>query len=526
MKRMRQTTAVSFVALGAMMAPANAQQQGGFYNDPAFVQPFQGQQPFPAQQPFQPQFQPQVQPQFQQQQPFTNQPLYVDPNTGIVMPQPPGGVQQFPNPRAGTAPQPQATFPEALPRPEATPFAPDPQQGFAPSVQPQPQPNFAPLPGNPSVTPAVQPVPEAPSGTTPYYDDSAVNGSATPVDPPNGSTSTSASDGFDAAASGVVSGADRAPTMAAELDELLRVGERYRAASPGFLEDLKGLAAKYRDPLPAAAGANLLPPVSAEASVDLAGTDPGLIEGGQQPALIEQGIDTMTPSGPVQSAVDVPPLDPGSISFAYLEDYFTDGELDNNPPWRMRQGEWYIDPTYGLRARQPNEASNTPIRPKEVLKSLLTGDTPEVSETSAQPRAALIETPTSIGNAFSFAARIVDHAGTGTAHFILHQGGANWLGYRLELRSGPQPVVVLTRRGSNGYKDITKVAIPGFTTGKEHELRWARLSDGQMLVLLDGRPVITSRDTVFREDWTGFAFFNAGGDVSIRALRIAAPVER
>jgi hypothetical protein len=47
-----------------------------------------------------------------------------------------------------------------------------------------------------------------------------------------------------------------------------------------------------------------------------------------------------------------------------------------------------------------------------------------------------------------------------------------------------------------------------------------------MLVLLDGRPVITSRDTVFREDWTGFAFFNAGGDVSIRALRIAAPVER
>jgi len=108
----------------------------------------------------------------------------------------------------------------------------------------------------------------------------------------------------------------------------------------------------------------------------------------------------------------------------------------------------------------------------------------------------------------------------------MHQGGANWLGYRLELRSGPQPVVVLTRRGSNGYKDITKVSAPGFTTGKQHELRWARLSDGQMIVLLNNRPIITSRDTVFREDWKGFAFFNAGGDVSIRALRISAPVER
>ena len=65
-----------------------------------------------------------------------------------------------------------------------------------------------------------------------------------------------------------------------------------------------------------------------------------------------------------------------------------------------------------------------------------------------------------------------------------------------------------------------------FTTGKQHELRWARLSDGQMIVLLNNRPIITSRDTVFREDWKGFAFFNAGGDVSIRALRISAPVER
>ena len=51
------------------------------------------------------------------------------------------------------------------------------------------------------------------------------------------------------------------------------------------------------------------------------------------------------------------------------------------------------------------------------------------------------------------------------------------------------------------------------------ESNFVNTSSGQMLVILDGRPIITSRDTVFCEDWKGFAFFNAGDDVSIRVLR-------
>jgi hypothetical protein len=317
--------------------------------------------------------------------------------------------------------------------------------------------------------------------------------------------------------------------MSAELDALLAVGERYRAASPGFLEDLKTLARKYRDPLPPAPTPVALDPSVPPATGDLAAlpeqqtTDPLAVE----PNLAPSDPGTVSPFDSGGEAVTiVPPLDPGSVSFAYLEDDFTDGELDNNPSWRVRQGDWAVDPKYGLRAKAPEQVSDAPVSPKELLKVLLTGDAPASNGTSAAPQAALIEAQTDIGNAFSFAARIVDHAGTGTAHFIMHQGGSNWLGYRLELRSGPRPVVVLTRRGSNGYKDITKVSAPEFTTGKEHELRWARLSTGQMIVLLNGRPIITSRDTVFRENWSGFAFFNAGGDVSIRTIRVSAPVER
>ena len=61
--------------------------------------------------------------------------------------------------------------------------------------------------------------------------------------------------------------------MTAELDELLVRAERYNAAAPGFLEDLKALAGKYRDPLPQvplAAG----PPEAAPNGTELALAEP------------------------------------------------------------------------------------------------------------------------------------------------------------------------------------------------------------------------------------------------------------
>ena len=529
----RQMTAASVLALGFLSVPAQA-QQNLIYNDPAFQQP-QGQV-------------------FQPQQPFGNQPIFVDPNTGQpLLPQQPNfqqprqdfGQQQQPQ----FQPQPQPQFQQPQQPSFGQPLQPT-QPNFGQQL-PQPQPNFGsplPQPGqayNPP-QPAITVAPEPPTvplqQPNPYYDRAGTPpapGQAPPGPAPTVDVSLPAptpeaqGDSIEAPSSPAPAfaapGTDRGPQMSAELDALLAVGERYRAASPGFLEDLKTLARKYRDPLPPAPTPVALDPSAPPATDDLAAlpeqqtTDPLAVE----PNLAPSDPATVSPFDSGGEAVTVvPPLDPGSVSFAYLEDDFTDGEIDNNPSWRVRQGDWAVDPKYGLRAKTPEQVSDAPVSPKELLKVLLTGDAPASNGTSAAPQAALIEAQTDIGNAFSFAARIVDHAGTGTAHFIMHQGGSNWLGYRLELRSGPRPVVVLTRRGSNGYKDITKVSAPEFTTGKEHELRWARLSTGQMIVLLNGRPIITSRDTVFRENWSGFAFFNAGGDVSIRTIRVSAPVER
>lgn len=578
---MRRTTAVSILAFGSVVAPAHAQQTGNIFGqqgqvfqaqpqfdnqtlfyDPntglpvapppglgqALPQQDFGQQPLPfpqqllPQQNFgqQPQFAPQPQPSFGEQLPqFQQQPQPSFSDQQQFQPQQPSQFQQAPGSNTlGLAP-PQPEQPIFTP---AQPFQ-QPQNG---SVLPQPGEGYNP-PQPSTATPQQPAQPQLPSQqqeNVPYYD------RARPAPPPPSVESPSQSAGSEVElpepggdtlpvpqtsdraiaqpsepanpAGPFAPGSDRAPTMTAELDELLVRAERYNAAAPGFLEDLKALAERYRDPLPQAPVA-IGPPEVDPSGTEVASTDPDIAL--DPTDSIEGGSFTPTSVG-AGAVTDVPPLDPGSTSFAYLEDYFTDGEIQNNPPWRVRQGDWSIDPTYGLRAKAPEQVSDAPIRPKELLKVLLTGDAPDADSDAPKPQAALIESQNSIGNAFSLGARIVDHAGKGTAHFIMHQGGANWLGYRLELRSGPQPVVVLTRRGSNGYKDITKVSAPALTTGKQHELRWARLSDGQMIVLLNNRPIITSRDTVFREDWKGFAFFNAGGDVSIRALRISAPVER
>ncbi len=532
-----KTGALSVFALCVFSAPLSA-QQSIIYNDPVY-QP-QGQV-------------------FQPQQPSANQPAYFDTNTGQFVPLPQTGFGQQPPPSAFEQQQPFSTQPQApfgqaqpqpfygepLPEPGFGSPLPQPGQGYVrqqpgqPSLPAQPQP---PQPGLyydragsvPPVSVPGQPLPNPPAVSIPQQSVVLPEGvnpqPAVPARDLPASGAAPADTGAVAsrkssASSAFAAGEDRASRMAAELDALLAIGERYRAASPGFLEDLKVLAKKYREPLPDAQAGSI---GSADNST-LAQQENAALPSPETRAEVSAPEKTVAPE-PAESegniVTSVAPLDPNSVSVAFFEDNFTDGEFQSNPAWRVRQGDWSIDPKFGLRAKLPGNASATQINPKDLLKNLLDGGDTNNNGSSTGPRAALIETQTPVGNAFAMAARVVDHAGTGTAHFILHQGGANWLGYRLELRSGPQPVVVLTRRGSNGYKDITKVSAPGFTKGKQHEIRWVRLSNGQMIVLLNGNPVITSRDTVFREDWKGFAFFNAGGDVSIRAIRVSAPVER
>lgn len=491
---MFRTTAASLLALATAIFPAGAQTV--LYGEPSVARPV-----FPQPQPFYGEPQPVQQ----------TQPLYYE---AVPAPQP---QQPALPPPAIYEPEPEIRQFRPIPQPGVTqtrPLAPVEQYRpprsevfVGPTIQQQPRP--------------VQPAPPPPVAEAPRF---------APAEP--AVTESEALTGF-----------------SEELSRIVALGERYRAASPGFLDDLRALAEKYRA-LP------VRPDAMAEASPD----DP---DGSAAPdeAAAPEVTDLIGPPapGPEASPADAPSaeegtgiamlpdaepepapapepapepeelpqaLPPTSASIVYLRDDFSDGDYLSNPAWNVRQGQFTIDPAYGLRPFTPEATASPQVTPQALLQYLIGEGEPQAAGPAGDTGASLIEVQTDIGNAFSMVATITDHGGEGAAHFILHQGGANWLGYRLELRAGPRPLVVLARRGSSGYKDIMKVEAPGFTTGKPHQLRWARLSDGQMFVLIDGRPIITARDTVFRQNWTGFAYFTADADVSMRNIRIAEPVEQ
>jgi len=512
---MLRTTAASLLALATAILPAQAQTV--LYGEPpqppsAFPQ---AQQYFPDPQPF--------------QAPLATQPLYYESAPSVQPPptvyQPEQDVRRF-RPVA-----PQETQQRIVPTRPLAPverYRPPRQEPIFrdepvfTQPQPVPQPQFrAPEPPPPMIArpePRVAPAFDAPR--------EAVRAPISDPAMPEMTESQALRD------------------FSAELARIVALGERYRAASPGFLEDLRTLAGKYGDmPVRAEAPAPVRqadfvgpPPPASMANPPLA--RPGAPEpemammnepDAPSDAMRERdpAIVMTPPPEPVPEPVELPQaLPPTSATTVYLRDDFSDGEYLSNPAWTVRQGQFTIDPAYGLRPFSPESTAPAQVTPQALLQYLIGDGKPETPEPTGESGAALIETQTDIGNAFSLVATITDHGGEGAAHFIMHQGGANWLGYRLELRAGPRPLVVLARRGSSGYKDIMKVEAPGFTSGKPHQLRWARLDDGQMFVLIDGRPIITARDTVFRQPWKGFAYFTAEADVSMRNIRIAEPVER
>lgn len=283
----------------------------------------------------------------------------------------------------------------------------------------------------------------------------------------------------------------RARELVQRLERLISAAERQRAADPEFLSDLRELLARYED--------RDSRPGSAPSRPGSQG--PGLGGGPQQPPR--------------------PPAPPR----VYMSDDFADGDFTRGTVWTPRQGQWSVDPVNGLRSLRPPapQPASRQISPQELLQALLVG--PQSlglgqQQQAQQPSAALIEYAQTVPNAFTLKTRLTDHRGDGAAYLIAHQGGANWNGYRLELRGGYDGRAVLSRRGASGYTDLANAPLRRFAPNLPHDVEWTRSANGAMSVRVDGESLFSVTDTGFRDDWRGFAFFNAGGDYSLRSISI------
>jgi len=206
-----------------------------------------------------------------------------------------------------------------------------------------------------------------------------------------------------------------------------------------------------------------------------------------------------------------------------LADDFADGDFTSNPAWRIVAGEFRI-------ARGGLNSTVTPpqLRSAEDVGRQLLGTVLQRQLGVALPgqgSGAAAWLPAQIGNAFRLTAEL-SARGEGPLRLDLgpFRGQNLGQGYRLAYRGDEARPLQLLLVGEGGSSVIASAAAPLRTSGR-HELLWERRTDGLMTVALDGETVLETRDNALTGGFEGFSLVNAGGDWSLRSLRVEVPAE-
>ena len=230
---------------------------------------------------------------------------------------------------------------------------------------------------------------------------------------------------------------------------------------------------------------------------------------------------------------------------ALLDDDFRDGDFTVDPTWAVANGDFRVEPQAGLRSRftppaPPARAAATPQARNQDLATRLFGAI--MSEVTRQPQTpqpetrqpdlptqAEIHTSLDITNAFAITVELTSlgaAARNGAIQFGPYQGYQRETGYRLEYKSGPQPVLQLLRVFPSASAVIEVANLEsGFEDGQPHTIEWRRGLDGEMAVLVDGNEMMHTTDRALRERFNGFTLINLGGDYGFRRVAVSGTAE-
>ena len=262
---------------------------------------------------------------------------------------------------------------------------------------------------------------------------------------------------------------DRTQEMVDELRQLIDRADRFRAADPTFLRDLRDLARHYDRPW----------------------------------------------------------------RVRLLADDFADGDFTSNPAWTVSSGAFWIDWGSGLRSRvqAPPETSGESRRREEpgdtaalIIGTLLERMARErrgSTQQTAEPRAATISTQVQITNAFSIRLALSSREGRGELDLGPYGGANREAGYRLSYSPTASPALRLLRATGRGtsvielYGDEMRLE-----DGNVHIFEWTRDGAGEMVVRVDGTEVIRTLDRGFASAFDGFVLSNRGGDYTLHEITI------
>lgn len=210
-----------------------------------------------------------------------------------------------------------------------------------------------------------------------------------------------------------------------------------------------------------------------------------------------------------------------------LEDDFSDGNYNYNPPWTVHSGSFQVKG--GMLRSQvaaATQASNE-VSPEDfgkailrnVLNSALGGQA--MAPAAQQNTQAEISTAARMANAFRVQLRLKSQRDDGRIIFGPYQGGARNDGYRLAYASGDRPSFELVSLTSRGVRVVdSSDRMINLEDGNTHTIDWRRNTDGEMIVLVDGSEVMRTRDGTYSDPFSGLTIINAGGDYAIEMVKI------
>ncbi|MEX2650336.1 MAG: hypothetical protein WD673_15105 [Alphaproteobacteria bacterium] len=211
---------------------------------------------------------------------------------------------------------------------------------------------------------------------------------------------------------------------------------------------------------------------------------------------------------------------------ALLFDDFRDGNFTAAPAWSVISGQFSVDPRYGLRSTVALQKSSTgssqdagAVLLQSILNQMVNPQGGTATSTTAGP--AMIHATARIGNAFRAEIEFGSLVAGGRLAFGPSTYGDARGGYRVVYIAGAKPSLrlVALKRGEQAVIGSYELK-SGLEDRKRHVIAWSRGASGAMTVALDGTPVITVTDRIFREGFAGFAITNPGGDFVVRHVLV------
>ncbi len=215
-----------------------------------------------------------------------------------------------------------------------------------------------------------------------------------------------------------------------------------------------------------------------------------------------------------------------------LSDDFRDGDYWNNPAWTVADGRFQVEWGVGLRSVVKRRKRNRKKRREvddlaSILGTILSQDEGRDQRRDRRRRKAEIFRPGRITNPFAITIEINSRAKRGRFSFGPYSGTDRKQGYRVVYVAGKEPRLELRRLSEFGAAVIeSRVLKHGLEDNKTHRLEWTRHRDGEMVVVLDGKTVLSVSDRGHRRRFDGFTMVNLGGDYGVRSVRVRGTRKR